>query len=139
MLSLPQIIKFMITFAVFLTFPLTGYVVIDIICNHYLVKMNLKHPHRVEYILRTIFLFIVTINAIASPNLGPLLTLVGTFSISLLNIVFPCSIELCLLFNDSYGRLKWILWKDAILILLGMIVFFYGSYGAILGIIKEYS
>lgn len=139
LLSHSQMIKLMITIAVFLSFPLTGYVVIDIIFNHYIMKMELKHPHRAEYIFRTIYLIVTTINAIASPNLGPLLALVGTFSISLLNIVFPCFIELCLLFNDTYGRLRWILWKDILLILIGMIIFFYGSHSAIMDIIKAYS
>lgn len=135
---LAQIIKLAIAFAVYLTYPLCGYVCIDIIFNHYIFKREVKHPHRMEYIGRAIYLAVTTINAIAFPNLGPLLALVGAFSISLLNLIFPCMIELCLLYHESYGSLKWILWKDIIMMLYGWIIFFYGSYTAVESMVSEY-
>lgn len=140
-LSLAQTIKLTITLAVFLSYPLCGYVPIDIIMNHYILNQDeeVKNPHMWEYIVRTIYVIVSTINGILLPKLGPLLGLVGTFSVSLLNVVFPCFLELCLLFNDSYGRLKWILWKDILMMLFGMLIFFYGSFRAVMEIINEYS
>lgn len=135
---LAQMIKLAIAFAVYLTYPLCGYVCIDIIFNHYVFKWEVANPHRIEYIGRAIYLFVSTINAIAFPNLGPLLALVGAFSISLLNMIFPCIIELCLLYHGSYGRLKWILWKDLVFMLFGWAVFFYGTYSAVVQMIAEY-
>lgn len=109
--------------------------------NHYILNQDeeVKNPHMWEYIVRTIYVIVSTINGILLPKLGPLLGLVGTFSVSLLNVVFPCFLELCLLFNDSYGRLKWILWKDILMMLFGMLIFFYGSFRAVMEIINEYS
>ncbi|XP_032291111.1 glutamate transporter polyphemus isoform X2 [Drosophila virilis] len=136
---LAKIIKVFISVAVFLTYPLSGYVPIDIIMNHYLKKnRELKHPHVIEYIIRIAFVIVCTLNAIAFPNLGPLLALVGAFSISILNIIAPCCIELCLFYQETYGKLKWKLWKNIVIILFGTFVFVYGSYRAVVDIIKEY-
>jgi len=135
--SLAQIIKLSIAIAIFLSYPLSGYVPISIIMT-YVLKREVKSPHRIEYIIRVAFVILSTLNAIALPNLGPLLALVGTFSISLLNLVFPCCIELCLIYQDTYGKLLWKLWKNILMILFGLLIFFYGSYRAIADIIEEY-
>ncbi|XP_064545666.1 glutamate transporter polyphemus-like isoform X1 [Drosophila montana] len=136
---LAKFIKVFISVAVFLTYPLSGYVPIDIIMNHYLKKnRELKHPHMIEYIIRTAFVIVCTLNAIAFPNLAPLLALVGAFSISILNIIAPCCIELCLFYDDTYGKLKWKLWKNIVIILFGTLVLVYGSYRAMVDIIREY-
>ncbi|XP_064545817.1 glutamate transporter polyphemus-like isoform X2 [Drosophila montana] len=135
-----QLTKLGIALAVYFTYPLSGYVPIEIIMNHYLNKNGkLKHPRMVEYAIRIAFVIVITLNAIAFPNLGPLVALVGAFAISLLNLIFPCCIEMCLLYHDSYGRLKWILIKNILMIIFGMFVLCYGSYSAIRDMVQDYS
>ncbi|KAH8371239.1 hypothetical protein KR093_006715, partial [Drosophila rubida] len=134
---LAKIIKMAIAVAIFLTYPLSGYVTVNIIMD-YLKKRELKHPHFVEYGVRIGFVIVTTINAIVFPNLGPLLSLMGAFSISLLNLIFPCCIELCLIYNDSYGKFRWKLLKNILIIILGLIIFTYGTYTAFLGMIEQY-
>lgn len=134
--SLARLIKLAIMIAVFLTYPLCGYVPIDIILNHYI--RNETNPHLVEAIVRALYVVVSTLNAIAFPNLGPLLGLVGAFSVSLLNLIFPCILELCVLYSDTYGRMKWILWKNIILAIVGLFTFFYGTYSAVIEMISEY-
>ncbi|XP_017864454.1 PREDICTED: proton-coupled amino acid transporter-like protein CG1139 [Drosophila arizonae] len=137
--ALAQVIKLFIAISVFFTFPLSGYVVVDIVCNQYIAKNhNPKNPHMIEYIFRACFVIVCTANAIAFPNLGPLLALVGAFSISLLNIIFPCWIEICLLYGSSYGPGKWKLVKDIIIIIIGLAILGYGTYSAIMDMIREY-
>lgn len=104
----------------------------------HVLKREVKHPHIIEYVIRVAFVILTTLNGIAFPNLGPLLALVGAFSISLLNLVFPCCIELCLIYKDSYGKLLWKLWKNILIIIFGLLIFFYGSYKAIVDMIDEY-
>ncbi|XP_062132870.1 glutamate transporter polyphemus isoform X1 [Drosophila sulfurigaster albostrigata] len=133
---LAQVIKLGIAVAIFLTYPLSGYVTVNIIMDH-LKKRDLKNPHMVEYIVRICFVLLTTLNGIAFPNLGPLLSLVGAFSISVLNLIFPCFIELCL-YHDSYGKFLWKLWKNILIIIFGSIIFFYGSYTAFVEMIEEY-
>ncbi|KAH8302450.1 hypothetical protein KR044_006864, partial [Drosophila immigrans] len=134
---LAQIIKLAIAVAIFLSYPLSGYVPINIIMDH-LKRREIKNPIMIEYIVRICFVLVGTINGIAFPNLGPLLALVGTFSISLLNLIFPCCIELCLIYNDSFGKFLWKLWKNIAIIVFGAIIFLYGSYDAIREMINEY-
>ncbi|XP_068142401.1 glutamate transporter polyphemus [Drosophila tropicalis] len=136
-----QLSKALIAIAIFLSYPLSGYVTIDIIMNRYIGRnRELKHPHIIEYAVRITFVIIGTLNAIAFPNLGPLLALVGAFSISLLNLVFPACMELSLYYREpkGYGIGKWKLWKDIVLILVGIVILSYGSYAAIVQMIDEY-
>lgn len=137
--SLAQVIKLFIAISVFFTYPLSGYVVIDIVCNQFIAQNhNPKNPHMIEYIVRILFVLLCTINAIAFPNLGPMLALVGAFSISLLNIIFPCCIELCLLYGSSYGKLRWRLIKDIMMIFIGLLILVYGTYTSIKDMVAEY-
>ncbi|KAH8322506.1 hypothetical protein KR067_007948 [Drosophila pandora] len=127
--------------AIFFTYSLCGYVVINIIMSHYWNKNgDLKHALIKELILRFVFVIVSTINAIAFSNLGPLLSLVGAFSISLLNLIFPAMIEICLLYPPefNYGRMKWKLIKDIILIIVGTMILFHGTYVAISDMIESW-
>ncbi|XP_032291117.1 glutamate transporter polyphemus isoform X4 [Drosophila virilis] len=50
-----------------------------------------------------------------------------------------CGVEICLLYHDSYGRLRWKLFKNILMIIFGTFVLCYGSYGAIRDMIQDYS
>ncbi|KAH8262482.1 hypothetical protein KR026_008049, partial [Drosophila bipectinata] len=139
--TVAQISKTFIMIAIFFTYPLSGYVVIDIIMNQFWNRNgDLQHAVLKEYIVRIIFVLISTINAAAFPKLGPLLTLVGAFTISLLNIIFPAFMEICLLFpaEYNYGMLKWKLVKDILLIIFGTFVLVLGSHSSIKEMINEW-
>ncbi|XP_017020751.1 glutamate transporter polyphemus-like [Drosophila kikkawai] len=136
-----QVSKLLIAVAIFLTYPLSGYVVIDIIMTHYWNKNDeLKHAKLKETAIRISFVILSTLNAVVAPNLGPLLSLVGAFTISLLNLIFPALIEICLYYPPefNYGRWKWKLWKDIILIIVGTVILIEGTYFAIVAMVKEY-
>ncbi|KAH8260452.1 hypothetical protein KR038_000349, partial [Drosophila bunnanda] len=136
-----QIAKILIALAIYFTYPLAGYVVIDIIMTHYWNKKGeLKHAKLKETLVRICFVILTTINGVLAPNLGPLLSLVGALTISLLNLIFPALIEICLYYPPeyNYGKLKWKLWKDIILIVVGTIILVEGTFFAIMDIVKEY-
>ncbi|XP_030372915.1 glutamate transporter polyphemus-like isoform X2 [Scaptodrosophila lebanonensis] len=123
----------------FLTYPLAGFVTIDIIMNHYILKdRKPKHPHMIEYTVRLLFVLLGTLNAMALPYLGPLVAVVGAFCVSIINLIFPAIIELCLRYNVSYGLLKWRLYKNFLMILAGSIILFSGTYSAIRIMVREY-
>ncbi|KAH8262481.1 hypothetical protein KR026_008048, partial [Drosophila bipectinata] len=120
--------------AIFLTYSLCGYVVINIIMTHYWNKSGeLKHPIIKELIVRLIFVLVSTLNAAMAPDFGPLLSLVGAFTISLLNLIFPALIEICLLYPPeyTYGKYKWKLIKDIALMVIGTLILVNGTYEAI--------
>ncbi|KAH8366846.1 hypothetical protein KR200_012146, partial [Drosophila serrata] len=124
----------LIVTSIFLTYPVSGYVVIDIIMNNYLNKNGkLERPKRKEIIVRLVFVLMTTGNALLPLNLIPLLSLIGAFSISLLNLIFPALIEICLYYPPEYriGRKKWKIWKNLFLISIGIFVLIIGTYFAI--------
>ncbi|KAH8305125.1 hypothetical protein KR059_009371 [Drosophila kikkawai] len=136
-----QLSKILLALDIYLTYPLSGYVVINIIMTHYWNKHGkLKHAKVKETLLRILFVVVSTLNGVLAPHLGPLLSLVGAFTISLLNLIIPALMEICLYYPPefSYGRLKWKLWKDIIIIIIGTIILVEGTYFAIVAMVKEY-
>ncbi|EDW78864.2 uncharacterized protein Dwil_GK12488 [Drosophila willistoni] len=134
-----QISKISIALGVFMTYPLSGYVTIDIIIREWVLKgRSYPHPHMIEYIVRVLFVFLSTINAMAFPKLSPLVALVGSVTISVLNLIFPAFIEMSLLYSNSYGRLKWILVKDILLVILGFSILVHGLYSGTRTMLRTY-
>ncbi|KAH8378791.1 hypothetical protein KR009_001362, partial [Drosophila setifemur] len=136
-----QIAKALIAVAIFLTYPLSGYVVVDIVMNHCWNKSGeMKHPKLKETIFRVCFVLVTTLNAVIFPNLGPLLSLVGAFTISLLNLCFPALIEICLLYPPefNYGKWRWRLYKDIALAFIGFAILIQGSIYAIIEMANEW-
>ncbi|XP_070071696.1 glutamate transporter polyphemus-like isoform X2 [Drosophila takahashii] len=134
-------IKIILAIDVFLSFPLSGYVVINIIMTHFWNKSgDLKRAVLKEIILRIGFVLFATINGVAFPNLGPLLSLVGAFSLSLLNLVFPAFMEICLYYpaEFTYGRCKWKLVKDILMISLGLLILIQGTVFSIIDMAVAY-
>ncbi|XP_017058853.1 glutamate transporter polyphemus-like isoform X2 [Drosophila ficusphila] len=136
-----QVAKAFIAIDIFLTYPLSGYVVIDIIMNHCWNKnKELKHPVLKELVIRVAYVLCTTITGLIFPNLGPLLSLVGAFTISLLNLVFPPMIDICLYYPPeyNYGKLKWKLVRDILLIVIGILILVNGTSFAIMEMINKW-
>ncbi|XP_016955298.1 glutamate transporter polyphemus-like [Drosophila biarmipes] len=126
---------------IFLTFPLSGYVVINIIMTHFWNKRgDLKRAVLKEIILRIGFVVLATLNGVAFPDLGPLLALVGALTLSLLNLVFPAFMEICLNYPEgySYGRYKWKLVKDIVMITFGVLILVQGTIFSIIDMVVYY-
>ncbi|XP_041674209.1 glutamate transporter polyphemus isoform X2 [Drosophila eugracilis] len=137
--TVSQVSKAFIATAIFLTYPLAGYVVIDIIMTHYWNKDGeLKHAVIKELILRVCYVLVSVIVGIVLPDLGPLLSLVGAFTISLLNLVFPAMIEICLYYPPEYdyGKYRWKLVKDIFYIVVGTIILVQGTAFSIKDMLK---
>nr|AAO25079.1 AT27573p [Drosophila melanogaster] len=138
---LSQVAKGFIAAAIFLTYPLAGFVIIDIIMNHFWNKNgDLPNAALKESILRACTVVLICITAIIAPNLGPLLSLVGALTISLLNLVFPALIEICLYYPPeyNYGKLKWVLVKDIFYVIVGILILVQGTVFSIKDMISEW-
>lgn len=118
----------MIAFAIFFTYSLQFYVPMEIIWK------NLKHycgarKLWVEYSVRVILITGSVIVAIAVPNLGGFISLVGAVCLSTLGLMFPAIIDLVTSLEDpGLGRFNWRLWKNGLLIAFGVVGFCTGSY-----------
>jgi proton-coupled amino acid transporter len=77
--------------------------------------------------------------AVAIPRLELFISLFGALCLSALGIAFPATVELCLLWpSKSYGRFYWILVKDILLIVCGILGLLIGTYTSIANIVHSF-
>lgn len=129
---LAQSVKLMIAIAIFFTYGLQFYVPMEIIWK------NIKHRFGsrkliAEYCVRISLVIMTVCIAIAVPNLGPFISLVGAVCLSTLGLMFPSVIELVTVWEsaDGLGRFNWRLWKNIAIICFGVLGFVTGSYVSI--------
>ncbi|XP_072390234.1 proton-coupled amino acid transporter-like protein acs isoform X1 [Diabrotica undecimpunctata] len=134
---LAQLVRLMMAVAIFLSYSLQFYVVFHIIWpwiqNHF--KSD-KSREIAEYSIRALLVFVTFVIAIAIPNLGAVISLVGAFSSSALALIFPPIIEIITFWPDKLGQGRWVLWKDIFIIVFGFLGFLVGSYTSLLNIIN---
>ncbi|CAH2241053.1 jg17590, partial [Pararge aegeria aegeria] len=134
---LGQCVKLMIAVAIFFTYCLQFYVPMEIIwknVRHFFgAKKNLA-----EYSIRIAIIILTVCIAVAIPDLGPFISLVGAVCLSFLGLIFPAVIETVTFWDrpNGLGRFNWVLWKNMFLICFGILGFLTGSYVSILGIIR---
>lgn len=132
-----QSVKLMIAVAIFFTYSLQFYVPMEIIWK------NVRHwfgakKNLAEYSIRVALVIMTVCIAIAIPNLGPFISLVGAVCLSFLGLIFPAVIETVTYWDrpNGLGRFNWVLWKNLFLISFGILGFLTGSYVSVLDIIK---
>ncbi|CAB0003520.1 unnamed protein product [Nesidiocoris tenuis] len=124
--ALAQSVKIMIAVAIFFTFALQFYVPMEIIWK------SLKHrftsrPTTAENILRMSLVIMCVLIAVAVPNLGPMISLVGAVCLSVLGLMFPSAIELIVFYDEGYGPFRWMLIKNVAIIAFGVLGLVTGS------------
>lgn len=60
-----------------------------------------------------------------------MISLVGAVSSSALAIVFPSIIEIITFWPHNLGKYNWMLWKDILIIIFGLLGFVFGTYTSI--------
>lgn len=75
--------------------------------------------------------------AVGVPNLAALTELEGAFSLSNLNFLCPALIDIFLNYGIGYGRLRWKLMRDVMLILIGLVFGVVGCTAAIIQLVKD--
>lgn len=129
---LAQSVKLMIAAAIFFTYGLQFYVPMEIIWK------NIKHRFgarklAAEYAVRVALVIFTVCMAIAIPNLGPFISLVGALCLSTLGLMFPSIIELVTVWEqeNGLGRFYWRLWKNIFIISFGVLGLLTGTYTSI--------
>ncbi|CAD0194435.1 unnamed protein product [Chrysodeixis includens] len=133
---LGQCVKLMIAVAIFFTYSLQFYVPMEIIWK------NVRHwfgakKNLAEYSIRIGIIILTLCTAIAIPNLGPFISLVGAVCLSFLGLIFPAVIETVTYWDrpNGLGRFNWVLWKNMFMVSFGILGFLTGAYVSILDII----
>ncbi|XP_059469211.1 proton-coupled amino acid transporter-like protein pathetic [Neocloeon triangulifer] len=129
---LAQSVKIMIAIAIFLTYALQFYVPFDIIWRSVKPYLKEKNELVMEFALRiTLVVFTVAI-AVAMPNLGPFISLVGAVCLSTLGLVFPAIIEIVTFWDEqSTGKFRWLLTKNLAIVTFGILGFATGTWTSI--------
>ncbi|XP_001986364.2 glutamate transporter polyphemus isoform X1 [Drosophila grimshawi] len=134
-----QFIKMTIASGIFLSYPLNGYVVITVIFSDYDLEVTNKRSRIfVEIAIRLCFLLLTGIVAAVVPNLAALTELEGAFSLSNLNLICPALIDMFINYEAGYGRLRWKLIRDIVLIIIGIIFGIVGCAVAVQQLVEDF-
>ncbi|KAJ8897617.1 hypothetical protein PR048_002966 [Dryococelus australis] len=135
---LAQVVKLLIAAAIIVSYGLMFFIPTDI-------TWALVEPHiseRWKNIAQNIFRIATTtatiVIAIAVPNLGPIISLVGAVCFSTLGLLCPAVIDTAANWEDGLGRWRWVLWKNGFIVLFALLALFTGAYTAILEIVDTY-
>lgn len=84
-------------------------------------------------------LFTSGIMAVSIPQLDNFISLVGSISCTALAIIFPIFIHILTLTSEGDGRVSvTIFFKDAAIMLMGVLMFMFGTYTSVARIIERY-
>lgn len=126
LITLYSFTNFATTFIIFCSYPLTGFVAVE---TFYRSVSPLLHIN--EYISRLIYLVITVIVAMFHPVFFPAVMFSGILGASILNLIIPACVQLCLLSSDEDKKLKYLCY---LLIVSGILIFFVGLFSVYFGI-----
>ncbi|XP_052892321.1 proton-coupled amino acid transporter-like protein pathetic [Anopheles moucheti] len=133
-----QAVKILIALAVYCTFGLQFYVCLDI--GWVAIKDRFtKRPRLVEYVMRTILVTAAVLLAVAVPTISPFIGLIGAFCFSILGLLIPIVIEMVTYWEEGFGPGNWIVWKNVVVFVFGIVALVFGSKNAIEEILALYT
>ncbi|KAL0280751.1 UNVERIFIED_CONTAM: hypothetical protein PYX00_001959 [Menopon gallinae] len=131
-------LKSLISIGIVLTYPLQLKPALD---NNFAIITKLwgpfKRPHLADIIFRTLYTLFLFILAEVVPFLDLFISLIGALSSSALALIVPPIMDL-VTFHESYGPLKWRLWKNGFIIIFGIVGFIIGTVYAMIDIVKSF-
>ncbi|KAH8379992.1 hypothetical protein KR009_008422, partial [Drosophila setifemur] len=136
-----QVVKIFFAITTWISYALQGYVTAHILWGKYLVK-HIKDPKKhtlFEMLFRAIIVLLTFGCAIAIPDLSVFLSLVGSFCLSILGLIFPALLQICVQYSQGYGPYRIKLIINILLLCFGVFGGVVGTYVSILDIIAVYS
>lgn len=114
--------KIFIVFAIFFTYTLQFYVPMEIVWRNTKEYVAQQYHDLAQVIMRALFAILTVVAAAAYPRLEQIIGLEGAFFYSFLGLIAPSIMHLIFQWERGLGKFKWILIKDAILIVFGTFV-----------------
>lgn len=129
----------LIGLAILFTFGLQFYIPMEILLKKIENRIS-KSRNFSEIAIRTFIMIVMGALAIAVPDLGPFISLVGAVFFGSLGLFVPAFIE-CLYLRtyEGYGKFDWKLWKNLFLMVFALIAMFAGAFVSIKEIIETYT
>lgn len=138
-LNLPQgtvasiAVQCMMIICVFVSFGLNFYVATNSVWSY------VQNPTPLMESIVRFWLVIACIGlALLVPNIGSFIGLVGALFLSSLGFVIPAILEGVALWPNDLGKCKWVLVKDILMILFGLIALVSGTVSSVMEIIQMY-
>ncbi|XP_050681629.1 proton-coupled amino acid transporter-like protein pathetic [Leptidea sinapis] len=131
--------KILVAIAVFFTYCLQMYAPMDILWSRLKHKVNKKYYNISQIMLRALSVSLTVILAVAVPDLELLIGLVGAIFFSTLGIFIPVLVETVYKWERNLGKWRYIIWKNAALMLFYLVVLMSGCYSSISQIIIRFS
>ncbi|XP_050433002.1 proton-coupled amino acid transporter-like protein pathetic isoform X2 [Adelges cooleyi] len=129
-----QLAKIFISLAVFCTYGLQFYVVLEIAWNRVQSTYE-KATTFHNYILRTVLVVSSVVIAVAVPTIGPFIGLIGAFCFSLLGIIGPVVIEFATCWENVT---LWMKFRNSLMIIVGILALVFGTSSSISEIAAMY-
>ncbi|ALC42872.1 CG1139 [Drosophila busckii] len=136
-----QVVKIFFAITTYISYALQGYVTANIVWGKYLskrIKDTSKHT-LFELLFRACIVLLTFACAVAIPDLSVFLSLVGSFCLSILGLIFPALLQICVQYETGYGRFNFRLWCNLLLLLFGFFGGIVGTYVSIVDIINAFS
>lgn len=89
-----------------------------------------------ELIFRTVMVLVTFVVAELVPNLGLLLSFIGSVCSTVLALVLPPLMEFIILSSEENQLTTFAIWKNSIILLISMVGFLTGGYESISGIVR---
>uniref|UniRef100_A0A1B0BN92 Amino acid transporter transmembrane domain-containing protein n=1 Tax=Glossina palpalis gambiensis TaxID=67801 RepID=A0A1B0BN92_9MUSC len=134
-----RLAKLLLALAIFLTYGLQGYVVVDVLWHYYLEDMfDEEYRQILEYNTRCAIVLSTVLVAVFSPDISIFLPLVGAFCLSILSFVLPGLMDLCVIYTKGHRITSSKFLRDIFLIIFGVSGCIAGTWEAIITIKKDY-
>lgn len=132
-------VKLLFSTCIFLTYFLQFYVPMVIIQPPILKHVPEEYHNLADYGIRIGTVIFTCIMAVSIPQLDNFLSLVGSISCTALAIIFPIFIHILTLTSEGDGRIPTAtFFKDAVIMLIGVLMFLFGTYASVSRIIERY-
>uniref|UniRef100_A0A1A9VEA9 Amino acid transporter transmembrane domain-containing protein n=1 Tax=Glossina austeni TaxID=7395 RepID=A0A1A9VEA9_GLOAU len=138
---LAQVIKIFFAITIWISYALQGYVTANIVWNKYLAKRvkDIRKHVLFELLVRCAIVLLTFAFAIALPDLSLFLSLVGAFCLSILGLIFPALLQICVQYRTGYGKWNFRLMKNLLLVTFGAVGGIMGTYVSIMEIVRAYT
>lgn len=125
-----QTLRIMYPLTIFISYGLNLLIAADDAWECFIEKrlkfISSKRKVVLNYSVRFICVVITCIIALSIPFLGPAIACLDTILVTILLLIFPATMEICVYWSGNLGHRRWKLWKNYVIIIVGLNLLIFG-------------
>ncbi|KAJ1528880.1 hypothetical protein ONE63_007250 [Megalurothrips usitatus] len=136
-----QVVKLLLAVAILFTYPLQLYVALGIAWAQLEPYISNSMHNVVQNSMRVVMVLGTIVVALAVPNLGPVISLLGALFFSILGLFIPAVVDTATHWDQGAGASTgnvYLFTKNGVLIVVSLMSVVAGTYSSVLDIISEY-